>query len=80
MDIYQVSPDSVVIGRECSKRDIEYQMARLVYEGQIEPIPVIPRKDGLFELNREHEDFWHYSDEQCIAAYALKWDKILVTY
>ena len=80
MDIYHIHPYMVRPVRSMTKRDIQYQMARLRHEGQIEPIVVKPPKMGQYELDRAHPDYFYYSPELVEAAIRLEWDTILVTY
>lgn len=67
---------------QTNARDIRHQTARLEEEGQIEPVRVVIKSDGTYthlELDRNHPDFWHYSDALVGAALALNWPTILVS-
>ena len=80
MDIYQVSPEKVQIHKNPGERGVLYQMGRLEREGQIEPVVCKLDQNGQIVLDRDHPDYWTYSPELVVAAIALKWDTILVTY
>ena len=79
MDIYRVSPESVKLPRIPGERGVLHQMVRLMQEGQIEPL-VCKLVESDIWLDPDHPDYWHYAPEQVVAAIALKWDTILVTY
>jgi hypothetical protein len=89
MEIYHVDPAEVRCRAsrastdkfQVSERDWKAQAARLLIEGQIEPIEVVKHEEdeSLFKF-RIREDAWHYAEAQVIAAIELEWPTILVTY
>lgn len=67
---------------QTNARDVRHQVKRLEKEGQIEPVRALIKTnstDTYLELDRNHSDFWHYSDALIGAAQELEWDSILVS-
>lgn len=80
--IIQVSPFKVH-GIEQSPQGLAKLVIQLKHEGQIEPIRVkIKEQRGtrvIYELDKDHSDYWVYSDALVMAAQVLRWDTILVS-
>lgn len=71
-----IRPEQIILGGDPPRRDVEYQKERLLREGQIEPVLLLPDTrtcDTLGLYGNIH------AEAIVCAAYELGWESILVT-
>jgi hypothetical protein len=84
MQIQLASPHDIKLSREPWAREVRHQKERLLKEGQIEPTVVrlidSDKYGFLYEIDLDHDEAFHYSNEQIKAAQELDWPSVQVTF